>query len=69
MEKKLEEGDLTCAYDKEILGCIFNGRYYTQRLSADKIIKILKRLHNIKKFTTKTPRKFMENIADSLQHA
>ena len=51
-----------------MLGWIFNVQDYTLRLSAKKK-KIFERLHNIKKVTTKTPRKVMEKHAGSFQHA
>ena len=37
--------------------------------TSRKIRKILDRLQNVKKFTTKTPGKFMEKLAGRLQHA
>ena len=39
------------------------------RLPAEKNLKIIKWLQNIKRFTTKTPRKVMEKLAGSLKHA
>ena len=68
MEKNLYKGGVTWAYEKEILGWIFNFHDYTLRLPADKINKILGRIQNIKKFTTKKPRKVMEKLAGSLQN-
>ena len=38
-ENKLYKGDETWEYEKEIIGWIFNGQYYTLRLTADKIKK------------------------------
>ena len=55
-------------HKKEIQGQIFNGNDYTLRLPEEKNRKILDRIQNIKRFTTKTPRKVMEKLADSLQH-
>ena len=68
-EKKLIKGDGTWAHEKEILGWIFNDQDYTLRLPAEKNRKILERLQNIKRFTTKTPGKVMEKLAGSLQNA
>ena len=48
---------------------IFHYQDYTLRLLAEKKLKILKRLQNIKRFTRKTPRKVMEKLAGSLQKA
>ena len=69
MEKNLYKGGVTWAYEKEILGWIFNFHDYILRLPADKINKILGRIQNIKKFTTKKPRKVMEKLAGSLHQA
>ena len=55
-ENNLDKGDGIWEYNMEILRWIFNGQDYTLRLPDDKIKKILERLHNIIKFTTKTPR-------------
>ena len=68
LEKKQEKGDGTWAYNKEILVWIFNGQYYTLRLSEDKNRKILKHINNIKKFTTKTHIKVMKKKVAFSRH-
>ena len=51
---------------KKILGWISNGQDYTLHIPAGG--GILKRLQNIKRFTTKTTRKVMKKLAGSLLH-
>ena len=68
-ETKLEKGDRLWAYEKEILGWVFCGKMFTIRPPQEKCDCILDRLHKIRKFKSKIPKKVLESLAGKLQHA
>ena len=68
-ESKLKKGEGLWESKKEILGWVFDGNEYTIQLPKAKCDKILQRLKNIQKFRSKIPRKVLEEVDGSLQHA
>ena len=68
-KKKLDKEDGRWEEVKEILGWTINGATYTIQLPPDKVDKVLHHLNKIKKFKTKIPRKALDQLAGSLEHA
>jgi len=68
-EQKIDKGEGRWDYVKEILGWNFDGKNFTIQLPSDKCDKIVERLKKVKKFKRKIPRKVVEKIEGSLQHA
>ena len=68
-KNKLDKEDGRWTEEKEILGWTVNGAQFTIQLPADKVTKVLQRLSKIKKFKRKIPRKALDQLAGSLEHA
>ena len=67
-QKKLDQGEVTWEYTKEILGWLVYGADFTLQLIPDKCIKNSKLIKNICKQSYCPLQKFQE-LAGKLQHA
>ena len=68
-KNKLDKEDGRWEEVKEILGWMVNGATYTIQLPPNKVDKVFHRLTKIKKFKRKIPRKALDQLAGSLEHA
>ena len=67
-EKKLDKGDGTWSYEKEILGWIFNGKDFTIQLPTEKCTKIITIINAVLKLKRASLNKF-QKLSGKLQHA